>query len=86
MISCDIQGKMVIWELFGDDDTPEMVATGVKPPIFVPPTGRIMVGHCSLSNKEWGTRNLFFLKNGKNGTKGKKFWKLPYTEKKTVKS
>ncbi|UMM29516.1 hypothetical protein L5515_011833 [Caenorhabditis briggsae] len=52
MISCDIQGKMVIWELFGDDDTPEMVATGVKPPIFVPPTGRIMVGHCSLSNKE----------------------------------
>uniref|UniRef100_A0A8R1HUS0 WD_REPEATS_REGION domain-containing protein n=1 Tax=Caenorhabditis japonica TaxID=281687 RepID=A0A8R1HUS0_CAEJA len=52
IVSCDVQGKMVIWELFGDDDTPDMVAAGVKPPIFVPPTGKIMVGHCSLTTKE----------------------------------
>ncbi|CAI2351409.1 unnamed protein product [Caenorhabditis sp. 36 PRJEB53466] len=52
MISCDIEGKMVVWELFQEDDTPDLIATGVKPPIYVPPSGRVMIGYTAAANNE----------------------------------
>ncbi|CAB3406664.1 unnamed protein product [Caenorhabditis bovis] len=52
IISCDRDDRIVQWDCFGEDDTPEMVATGVKPPIFVPPSGRIIIGHCPINPKE----------------------------------
>ncbi|CAI5447669.1 unnamed protein product [Caenorhabditis angaria] len=52
ILSCDRDGKLVQWDCFGEDDTPEMIANGIKPPIFIPPGGKIMIGYCPTNPKE----------------------------------
>ncbi|XGW25278.1 hypothetical protein V3C99_006585 [Haemonchus contortus] len=52
VFSCDKEGKLCQWEIFGDEESMVMMTQGVAPPIFVPPNGKTVVGHCPKNSKE----------------------------------
>ncbi|VDO20398.1 unnamed protein product [Haemonchus placei] len=52
VFSCDKEGKLCQWEIFGDEESMVMMTQGVAPPIFVPPNGKIVVGHCPKNSKD----------------------------------
>ncbi|KIH44034.1 WD domain, G-beta repeat protein [Ancylostoma duodenale] len=52
VLSCDKEGKLCQWEIFGDEESLVMMTQGVAPPIFAPPTGRLVIGHCPKNSKE----------------------------------
>ncbi|RCN42013.1 WD domain, G-beta repeat protein [Ancylostoma caninum] len=58
VLSCDKEGKLCQWEIFGDEESLVMMTQGVAPPIFAPPTGRLVIGHCPKNSKEMKVMTL----------------------------
>ncbi|KAK5966749.1 WD domain G-beta repeat protein [Trichostrongylus colubriformis] len=52
VLSCDKEGKLCQWEIFGDEESMVMMTQGVAPPIFAPPNGKLVVAHCPKNTKE----------------------------------
>ncbi|WKY03321.1 hypothetical protein Q1695_004787 [Nippostrongylus brasiliensis] len=52
VLSCDKEGKLCQWEIFGDEDSLVMVSQGVAAPIFALPNGKLVIAHCPKSSKE----------------------------------
>ncbi|CAJ0937081.1 unnamed protein product, partial [Mesorhabditis belari] len=52
-VTCDKSGLLKMWDVFADEgESEELSANGVLPPIYVPPSGRIMIGHVPNTKKE----------------------------------
>ncbi|KAE9419195.1 hypothetical protein Angca_009051 [Angiostrongylus cantonensis] len=52
VLSCEKEGKLCQWEVFDSEEGVVMMSQGVVPPIFAPPSGKLVVAHSSKNSKE----------------------------------
>ncbi|KHJ93393.1 WD domain, G-beta repeat protein [Oesophagostomum dentatum] len=58
VLSCDKEGKLYQWDIFGDEESLVMMTQGVIPPIFAPPSGKLVICHCPKNSKEMKVMSL----------------------------
>ncbi|CAJ0564061.1 unnamed protein product, partial [Mesorhabditis spiculigera] len=52
-VSCDKAGNLKVWDVFGEEgESEELSTTGIIPPIYVPPSGKLMLGSVPSTKKE----------------------------------
>ncbi|KAJ1372335.1 hypothetical protein KIN20_034468 [Parelaphostrongylus tenuis] len=52
VLSCEKEGKLCQWEMFDNEEGLVTISQGVVPPIFTPPSGKLVLGHSPKNCKE----------------------------------